>query len=286
MFMHPMDYLRVEFLEPLNVTQHDLCKHLDLGSKTISELYQKKRGMSVHVAKKFSLFTCVSAEQLLQMQAVYDLKHDNEDFKVKPLAVPPNTKALVNLLGCSLKELRTLFKAEDCNGKQELCRLLFENVPLNKTVKYMRDSKIGLSHLKHLYKNYLKLEGAKKKASFEKLFMDDDKTAVLKMCDNGSYFDDPREFEKYVFNRVSMLHNKKLFTNLVEDSSKPEEIRKRAAYLYEFTTGKRLKASFTQTPVKLYDKAKRVRVDQVGRYSVVAGLDYQRFEQFLQTGNF
>ena len=68
MSMHPMDYLRDEFLEPLGITQSDLCKQLNLGSKTLSELYQRKRGMSVNVAKKFSLLTGVTAEKLLKMQ--------------------------------------------------------------------------------------------------------------------------------------------------------------------------------------------------------------------------
>jgi addiction module HigA family antidote len=286
MSTHPMDYLREEYLEPLGVTQGELYKSLNLGSKTLSELYQGKRGMSVHVAKKFSRLTGVSAKKLLKMQVEFDLEQDDMNYNIKPLVVPHNTKMMINLMNCSLKELKDLFKVKSTKKQSELSRMLFENVPLNKTVQYMRDSKIGLSHLKHLYSEYLKLDGAKRKPSFEKLFADDDVTAVAKMCDNENYFENPREFEKYVFNRLSMLHNKKLLVKLVHNRDKPEQVRKRAAYLYEFVTGEELKVEFSNTPVRLFAKSNRVAMKMPERYSVVAGLDHKRFDQFMKTGNF
>jgi plasmid maintenance system antidote protein VapI len=50
---HPMDFLREEFIEPMGVTQNILHENLDMSMKTISELYQHKRSLTVSTAKKF-----------------------------------------------------------------------------------------------------------------------------------------------------------------------------------------------------------------------------------------
>ncbi len=44
-YTHPSEILLEEFVKPYGLTQKQLCEHLGVGIKTISELYNKKRGI-------------------------------------------------------------------------------------------------------------------------------------------------------------------------------------------------------------------------------------------------
>lgn len=290
MARHPMDFLREEFLDPMGVTQETLCRHLDLGSKTISELYSHKRGFSVTTAKKFGKLLNVAPEQLLQMQAMYDLENDTTEYDVKPLQLQHNTKELLDLLTqavsytVDLKTLHSLFYGE-FKKKPDLLVALFSNVPLNKTVKYMLDSGIGLSHLKKMYEYYvLKLDG-KKHPYVEKMLLDDDVSALEKILNNEHYFNDPRDYEQYLFYRVAFLRKKHELLKFINDPMQSKEVRQRAAYLYEFMTHQKVKLDFKPTPVKLYANSKRPMSD-VNEYGVCSGVDLSRYEQFVRTGNY
>lgn len=48
----PIDFIKEKYIEPNSITQDTLCKSLNIGKKTISELYQHKRGFTLHTAKK------------------------------------------------------------------------------------------------------------------------------------------------------------------------------------------------------------------------------------------
>ncbi len=292
MSLHPMKYLREEFFEPMGVTQEELAERLSLGTKTMSELYQCKRSMTVPVAKKFSKLTGTPADKLLGMQALYSLENDKSFYAVKPLNVPQNTKSVLNLVNdknntYTIKDLRNMFKEDGYNKNDKLCVTLFKNIPLNKLVKYLRDTKVGLSHLKELYSYYLRHHNGKHSVAFESLLSDDDRTAVMKMCDNEKYFDSAREYEKYMFYRLSLLHKKKPLKDLAKNRKLPHEVRQRAAYLYNLSTGDEVDLGFrVTTPVRLYAKTKRVRTEDVNSYRVVAGVDRNRYDQFLETGSF
>jgi len=47
----PIDFIKEKYIEPNKITQDKLCEILQIGKKTISELYQKKRGFTIHTAK-------------------------------------------------------------------------------------------------------------------------------------------------------------------------------------------------------------------------------------------
>ncbi|WP_113871478.1 helix-turn-helix domain-containing protein [Arcobacter sp. CECT 9188] len=52
----PIDFIKEKYIEPNKITQDKLCEVLQIGKKTISELYQKKRAFTIHTAKKFAKF--------------------------------------------------------------------------------------------------------------------------------------------------------------------------------------------------------------------------------------
>lgn len=291
MVQHPMDFLRESFFEPMGVHQELLQERLDLSMKTISDLYRHKRGLTVSTAKKFGALVDVSAEHLLQMQVAYDLQSDEVHYSVEPLKVSANTNNLLHLLSkgvgfeVSLKTVRDLFRENNYKKEDKLIVALFKDVPLNKTVKYMLDIGIGLSHLKKIYEYYrLRLRG-KVHPHFERLLADDDRTAIEKILNNGKYFNEARDFEQYLFYRLAFMHKKKELSNSAHDRNRTHAQRQRAAYLYEFSTGKREELEFNPTPVKLYENSRRP-AQSVNNYGLLSEVDTMRFNQFMTTGNY
>ena len=294
MVQHPIDFLRKQFIEPMGLTQDKLCEHLLLGKKTVSELYQHKRGLTVSTAKKLGKLFDFSPQRLLEMQVAYDLENDLSDPVVKPLKLSANTKSLLKLLntGTSSKaftalDLVTLFREHQASVDSDLVSALFTKVPLSKVVKYMADMRIGVSHLKHLYMLYTKKLGGKPNRTYERLLADDDKTAILKLCDNGTFFDDPREFEEYLFYRLRLLRHKKPLKDLAMDRKKTQAVRQRALHLYSLTTGTKPELGFQPNPTKLFANSKRPTTDlKADRYGVLGSVDTARFEQFVATGSY
>jgi addiction module HigA family antidote len=70
---HPGIILKEEFSVPLNLTQAKMAKDLNIGIKTLSELYNKKRGISPVMALKLSEYFGASAQFWLNLQNGYDL---------------------------------------------------------------------------------------------------------------------------------------------------------------------------------------------------------------------
>jgi hypothetical protein len=217
---------------------------------------------------------------------------DSKDSHVQPFEVSMNTKKVLNLVNkhtvgeYTLKDLHNLFLETTYQNDNKLVELLFTVVPLNKIVKYILDMNIGLSHLKRLYSYYTQNLNGKSLASFERLLMDDDKTALAKVCDNGKYFDDPRDFEQYLFYRLRFLHKKKLLLDMSKDNSQQHAVRQRALYLYSFATGEHPALGFKPKPVDLYEKTKRPLSQRVNEYGLVSTVDTMRYNQFVTTGNF
>ena len=286
-----MDFLRETFFEPMGVHQELLQARLDLSIKSISDLYRHKRGLTVATAKKFGALVGVSPERLLQMQAAYDLHSDKTQYNVEPLKVPTNTNNLLRLVSkgigheVSLKTLRDLFRDNNYKKENELVVSLFRNVPLNKTVKYMLDIGIGLSHLKKIYEYYRLKLGGTKHPHFERLLADDDHMAIEKILNNGKYFTEAREFEQYLFYRLAFMHKKKALSNSAHDKNRTQAERQRAAYLYEFSTGKKENLEFNPKPVKLYENSRRP-TQEVNSYGLLSEVDTMRYNQFMTTGNY
>ena len=70
---HPGIILKEEFMIPLKITQAKLSKDLSMSIKTISELYNEKRGVSPLVALKLSKYFGTTAQFWLNLQNAYDL---------------------------------------------------------------------------------------------------------------------------------------------------------------------------------------------------------------------
>jgi len=70
---HPGIILKEEFTSPLNITQAKLSKDLNVGIKTISELYNEKRGITPLMALKLSEYFGTTPQFWLNLQNAYDL---------------------------------------------------------------------------------------------------------------------------------------------------------------------------------------------------------------------
>ncbi len=70
---HPGVILKLEFAEPLELTQAKISKDLNVGIKTLSELYNQKRGISAVMALKLSEYFGTTPQFWMSLQDNYDL---------------------------------------------------------------------------------------------------------------------------------------------------------------------------------------------------------------------
>lgn len=73
LYTHPGEILLEEFVKPYNLTQKQLCELLGVGIKTISELYNQKRGISPVMAHKLANLFGTTPEFWMNAQCYYDL---------------------------------------------------------------------------------------------------------------------------------------------------------------------------------------------------------------------
>ena len=78
---HPGIILRDEFALPLNLTQAQLSHDLKVGIKTLSELYNEKRGLTPLMALKLSEYFGTTPQFWLNLQNNYDLYKTYEKEK-------------------------------------------------------------------------------------------------------------------------------------------------------------------------------------------------------------
>ncbi len=70
---HPGIILKEEFALPLHLTQARLSDDLQVGIKTLSELYNEKRGVTPLMALKLSEYFGTTPQFWLHLQNAYDL---------------------------------------------------------------------------------------------------------------------------------------------------------------------------------------------------------------------
>lgn len=70
---HPGIILKLEFAEPLNLTQARMAEDLGVGIKTLSELYNQKRGISGVMALKLSEYLGTTPQFWMVLQDNFDL---------------------------------------------------------------------------------------------------------------------------------------------------------------------------------------------------------------------
>jgi len=78
---HPGIILKEEFAIPLHLTQLQLSKDLKVGIKTLSELYNEKRGITSLMALKLSEYFGTTPQFWLNLQNAYDLYKTYEKEK-------------------------------------------------------------------------------------------------------------------------------------------------------------------------------------------------------------
>jgi len=78
---HPGIILREEFALPLNLTQAKLSQDLNVGIKTLSELYNEKRGITSLMALKLAEYFGTTPQFWLNLQNAYDLYKTYEKEK-------------------------------------------------------------------------------------------------------------------------------------------------------------------------------------------------------------
>ena len=78
---HPGEILLEEFVKPYGLTQKKLCELLGVGIKTISEIYNKKRGISPLMALKLANLFGTTPDFWLNAQNAYDLYQTYEKQK-------------------------------------------------------------------------------------------------------------------------------------------------------------------------------------------------------------
>ncbi|RBQ30453.1 hypothetical protein CRU92_12190 [Arcobacter sp. FW59] len=168
----PIDFLKEKYIEPNKITQDKLCEALQIGKKTISELYQRKRGFTIHTAKKFAKFFNLKPEFILMKQMEYDLSLDTENYDfIKPynqllqedkkISIAKWILSIINnsisdkRAHYTLDDLYTIFSKSNTNIKyQYAISTIFNEVNYEDVIKYCELYDIDKLNLKILYEYY------------------------------------------------------------------------------------------------------------------------------------
>jgi antitoxin HigA-1 len=79
--IHPGEILRLEFLEPLDITPYRLSKDIGVGQTRISEILSEKRSITADTALRLSRYFGNSPQFWLNLQTQYDLRQAQEENK-------------------------------------------------------------------------------------------------------------------------------------------------------------------------------------------------------------
>jgi antitoxin HigA-1 len=72
--IHPGEILKLDFLEPMNITPYRLSIDIGVAQTRISEILNGKRGISADTAIRLSRYFGNSAQFWLNLQSGYDLR--------------------------------------------------------------------------------------------------------------------------------------------------------------------------------------------------------------------
>lgn len=72
---HPGEMLQAEFLAPMNLTQRDLAKGIDVPYRKINELINGRSNITPIIALRLAKFFGVSADFWMNLQLRWDLYH-------------------------------------------------------------------------------------------------------------------------------------------------------------------------------------------------------------------
>jgi addiction module HigA family antidote len=77
--IHPGEILKLDFLEPLNITSYRLSKDLGVTQTRISEILSGKRSITADTALRLSRYFGNSPQFWLNLQTHYDLRQAQEN---------------------------------------------------------------------------------------------------------------------------------------------------------------------------------------------------------------
>ena len=77
--IHPGEILRLEFLEPLDITPYRLSKDIGVAQTRISEILSGKRSITADTALRLSRYFGNSAQFWMHLQTQYDLRQAQEE---------------------------------------------------------------------------------------------------------------------------------------------------------------------------------------------------------------
>lgn len=87
--VHPGEILKLDFMEPMNITAYALAKAIHVDQTRISQLLRGTRNISADTALRLGKFFNVSAEFWLNIQNRFDLEeervHQSEYDRIEPL---------------------------------------------------------------------------------------------------------------------------------------------------------------------------------------------------------
>jgi antitoxin HigA-1 len=81
--IHPGEILRLDFLEPMEITPYRLSKDIDVTQTRIGEILAEKRSITADTALRLARYFGNSAQFWLNLQTQYDLRQaqmDNGDL--------------------------------------------------------------------------------------------------------------------------------------------------------------------------------------------------------------
>jgi antitoxin HigA-1 len=77
--IHPGEILRLDFLEPLDITPYRLSKDIGVAQTRIGEILSEKRSISADTALRLSKYFGNSAQFWLNLQTQYDLRQAQQE---------------------------------------------------------------------------------------------------------------------------------------------------------------------------------------------------------------
>jgi len=82
---HPGEILLYEFLEPLEISQSELARHLNISIQRVNELIRGKRGVTPDTAWLLSKALGTSPEFWMNLQVTYELSSIDPPKGIKRL---------------------------------------------------------------------------------------------------------------------------------------------------------------------------------------------------------
>jgi antitoxin HigA-1 len=77
--IHPGEILRLEFLEPLDITPYRLSKDIGVAQTRIGEILSEKRSITADTALCLSKYFGNSAQFWMNLQTQYDLRQAQDE---------------------------------------------------------------------------------------------------------------------------------------------------------------------------------------------------------------